>query len=63
MSNHRKPQWWYSGFEEGWIQGVKHYLHCWNNTWQTPSNMHIIWLDLSGIESVAEVTIHEELGA
>lgn len=36
MSRQRKPQWWYSGFEKGWIQGVKHYLHCWNNTLANP---------------------------
>lgn len=33
---HKKPIWWYSGFEKNFFYGIKHYLRCWNNTMANP---------------------------
>lgn len=32
----KRPIWWYSGFEEGFFCGVKHYLKCWSTSMANP---------------------------
>ena len=33
---HKRPIWWYSGFDKGFFCGIKYYLCCWNNTMANP---------------------------